>query len=225
MVDNNYKSVLCLWSGGLDSTFMVHDYLQKGFCVDTLYTEIINNVEKSAREKQAIKNIIEILKPFKEGNYLRDNNFAKAEAYYPSSLIFSQLLPFLYTLIHHVRPHHDYVAMGYVMGDDMISFLPEVERLWKSLTAFLAIKKPPKLVFPLKQMTKVQIWNVLPNSIRNHVTWCESFAGEGDNCGRCKPCKKMESYGLYTFPSKDQEIKLVTSSPSIEEETKCLIMQ
>jgi len=52
-----------LWSGGLDSTYLVQKLLEEGRPVQAFYVEIKNNVEKTERERAAIEGML----PFFEG--------------------------------------------------------------------------------------------------------------------------------------------------------------
>ena len=48
MLKKEKSKVLCLWSGGLDSTFMLIKYLMAGVEVETCYVKFMNNVYKTA---------------------------------------------------------------------------------------------------------------------------------------------------------------------------------
>ena len=48
-------NIFCLWSGGLDSTFMIDKLLKEGNTVVVGYIEILNNPRQMERERNARK--------------------------------------------------------------------------------------------------------------------------------------------------------------------------
>lgn len=218
------KRILCLWSGGLDSTFMIRDLICKGHYVDATYVKILNNVEKTKRELEVInklKNGITFVNPktgFESGEFLSVIEVEGMHKFY-----FNQLPAFLYGLllqINNAEYKYDCVAIGYVLGDDAISFIKEIKKIWKS---FQAITGPlPKLIFPLTKTSKKDIVrNPLMHSLMHEVTWCESIEPLKDNkpCGECTPCKKMIMYG-FQEPIKPQRAPRVESKKPIEDNQK-----
>ena len=47
------RRILAAWSGGLDSTGMIYQYLEAGCNVDVVYGHFKNNEQKSERELAA----------------------------------------------------------------------------------------------------------------------------------------------------------------------------
>ncbi len=102
----------------------------------------------------------------------------------------------------------EYVAVGYVMGDDAVSFLGEIESSWDGRMALRY--SHPRLTFPLLKQSKVALSKhskQLHSSIHKWIYTCENiddFAAIshvtptwGHVCGRCPTCKKEMSLGIY----------------------------
>ena len=184
------KRVLCLWSGGVDSTYMVDHYLSKGYVVDTLYVNFSNNQEKTKREKKAQDLIYDVLRSSystteSTGCLSRKNYSEVTVSARNMNLLLLQGM--ICSLAEHVSGH-DIVAVGYVMNDDAVSFIPEIKKLWKSLLPFMHNKA--KLEFPIVKLNKYHIWHSLRDDLKPLVTWCESGDALNEPCGKCTPCKR-----------------------------------
>lgn len=93
------------------------------------------------------------------------------------------------------------VAIGYVQNDDAVSFLDDIQKIWKSFKTIAP--HLPKLVFPLVKTPKYQLYNTFPHELKTKITWCES-PDPDDRCGKCQPCKRMLRL------VEDNKIELVT---------------
>ncbi len=197
------KRVLCCLSGGLDSTYMVYQFLRLGYHVDPLYVEITNNAAKVAREEVALKAIMNTFEDAIERGEL-PGKLSGVERISVSvscckNLFFKQVLPFLSSLASSVDVNaHEMVAIGYVMNDDAISYLDDIRAVWKSFDR-IAKSPMPELAFPNAKITKNVILEYLPAKFMQHVTWCE-YGEPGDMkfCGDCPACRRAEGHrGRY----------------------------
>ena len=189
------RRILAAWSGGLDSTGMVHRYLEAGCNVDVVYGHFKNNEHKSARELSARGIMLERF--FKEHYHGKIRHLNTVEFSINSgcgNAAFTQIPPWLFTLISSVNPSHTEVALGYIMNDDAISYLDEIRTVWNAYQGLFEFELPP-LVFPLMKIKKEQIYRDLPPWLRDRVTWCENVRKD-DKCGYCLPCQRMISLGL-----------------------------
>lgn len=186
------KKVFILWSGGLDSTYLVNEYIKSGYDVTTGYIEISNNNEKTKRELCAKDKMKEYFSKF--------NNFKDLGTIYQCNILTDSInvrlsYPIQFMNIVYDIGNYDEIAIGYVMNDDAISFLPEIQACWngyKGLVDYL-----PILTFPLIKITKSTEYNSLPIELKDHVTWCESPSYiESNCCDNCIPCKKMKYFNL-----------------------------
>lgn len=179
--------IFILWSGGLDSTYLVYNMLSRGYEVIAAYTELKNNKEKTIKERAATEKLSKIF----QQNF-KDFTFKETLATYEivdgdtSNLYFHQIPIWINSLLY-AGPVSQ-VQIGYVMGDDAISYMSEIKKIYNS---YKEIARPfPKLIFPLSKWSKVDIIKNLPEVYLKEVSFCESTTS--DVCGDCKPCRKMK---------------------------------
>lgn len=179
-----------LWTGGLDSTALVHRLLTEGHSVTVGYVVITNNEEKSKRELAATRAMSKILKEEFPDTFGDWNHISTMSINQGSMLALQQPLMFLTSLAYAVSSTpFDYVAIGYVLNDSAVSYLADLVNIWKSFKP-LFLTKQPQLVFPNIKIGKQEEYDNLPIYLRSSVTWCEA-AGEVVPCNTCTPCKRM----------------------------------
>lgn len=186
--------ILMLWSGGLDSTYLLTKLLADGNEVTPLYVHLIS--PKADREMAAVDKMWNILKT----QYPRQLNDVIIHQGPNITINYNPILAqppiWLFGAMMY-QSHFDEVHIAYVMGDCAISFLDEIQSVWQSFS-WMFPHHFAKLQFPLTKIDKLQEWRHLNDDIRNLITWCEGTQ-TADNCGECVPCRKMKFYQL--FPS------------------------
>ena len=199
------------WSGGLDSTYLVYKLLKEGHNVTAVCFDMNPQVKsyQDVRQREAISKIrklfsedysvrLEILTLYDEID-IRAFSTRNAFAFVQFPTIINAIL---YTLV----PEHDYVALGYVVGDDIMSWMNDIVHLFNAWKPFLRENEYTELVLPLAKMSKYHIYHSLPSEIRKYVTWCESEREVTHRgCGSCRSCLKMKSYidGIEFEPQLD----------------------
>jgi 7-cyano-7-deazaguanine synthase in queuosine biosynthesis len=184
------ETYLVLWSGGLDSTGLIHKLLSDGHSVDAVYVNMLNNAEKTKREKHSIGELNQVFSKNPRFSFLGDA--INVDAIQVGNMDFKQFPMFILALmfsIDHMR--HDKVALGYVMGDQIHSWTDDIKRVYYSYEGFFDRSggELPELVFPLSKWSKEDVINEIGNDLVELVTWCEN--PEHDNCGKCAPCRRM----------------------------------
>lgn len=220
------KRVLIAWSGGLDSTYLIQQYLEKGYGVDVVSCNLQNTYPtQMKREQTAIKKMMKGYFRGKDVNLI-GTSYIKFDGYCFSTLGLTQPPIWLLNLVTYLRDGHTEVAIGYVMNDDALSFLDIITGIWNSYAGLVQSPLPP-LVFPLMRYKKTRIWGELNPELRKYVTWCENPEKE-DHCGQCPSCKKMLDLGLPVTPLVHKKGKslLCVEQPALdlnlaEEETRC----
>jgi hypothetical protein len=189
-------NILALWSGGLDSTYMLKMLSEQGHSVRAGYVEFLNNDTKIAREKAAIEGLIQ--QGFRKQYDIDYRGTIYSVKMKRPSLNFrlSQPMVWLNALASMANEDTDAIAIGYVMNDDAVSFLEDFKRIYRSFWPLL--NHTPKLIFPLAKTSKVEAWVGLGDPYRQYVSWCEN-TGEEDLCGTCVPCRKMKYLGLWPY--------------------------
>lgn len=208
------KKVAVLFSGGLDSTYLVWKNLKDGNEVKPVYIEIQNNEAKTILEK----NRIELLyKEFEndfntnERKICRINYAVSAGVHaYGESLYFKQIPIWIFGMVFLQSLAVDEIQVGYVANDDAISYLNDIQKIYKS---YQSICEPMiELKFPITKMKKWQMARELPKKYLNLTITCENptIIGsknekfvEYEPCCECDPCKKIISsnyYETHEFP-------------------------
>lgn len=108
--------VFAFWTGGMDSTAMILRLLAEGHEVHAGYVEIMNNPEKTKRERAAIQKILPIIKE-RYPEFKLTDPVARTEAHvgpitYAS---FKQLSSFVYAAVQFAGGF-DQIALGYELG-------------------------------------------------------------------------------------------------------------
>ena len=180
---------IVLWSGGLDSTYLVWYLLEHGYQVSTRYVEIQNNADKVKQELKARENILPLFRSYKNYRYDSIALSYNEERITESSMCFKQLPLFVFACAS--LSHSDAILISYVLNDDAISYISEFKKIYNS---FMLLSKDSfkiaKLHFPLITEQKERFINELPIEILKHVTWCENPKEDGTICNDCAPCKR-----------------------------------
>lgn len=187
---------LVSWSGGIDSTYLIQKLLEDGHEVTAIYTKIYNNEEKTKRELKAIENI---------NNYFKNNdnyNFkiaAELNINEPNTLLELLQFPFfIFSLLYHCEGF-DKVVIGYIMGDDAISYIEDFKNIWNSFKGIYS-NNFPDIEFPLIKEHKKYILDKIDKRYLEHNTWCEAnFPTDSKFCNVCIPCKKLKFYNLESY--------------------------
>ena len=117
------KDVYVLFSGGLDSTYLLWKNLEEGNNVYPVYINIENNKAKSKIEKKQIDEIYENLRK-KYSNLNRVEEILDVSIKSGSANIFFQQLPIWMLGIIYLSPHYaNEIQIGYVGKDDIIPYI------------------------------------------------------------------------------------------------------
>lgn len=191
------KKVGVLFSGGLDSTYLIWDNLEKGNIVKPIYIEITNNSEKLILEKNRVERICELFHK-NYGDRIERVKYKLTFDVYPEDHLYFKQVPIWIIAMLYTQQFYDELQIGYVIGDDAISFLGDFKKLYKQYNKINDNKLIP-LKFPLKKKSKMEINEELPSEYKNLVVSCESPKLINTNvdvyqyepCGKCPPCVKI----------------------------------
>jgi 7-cyano-7-deazaguanine synthase in queuosine biosynthesis len=197
----NKKTIGVLFSGGLDSTYMLMKALDEGHEVVPFYIDVKNNLSKSKVEQHQAKKILDLINK-KYDKFLRLDVVASINVSGdPHNLKFKQV-PLWILGMCYLGSRIDEIHVGYVMNDDAISYLDDIKRIFKAYHAILETK--PKLVFPISKMKKQEIQEELPSEFKSLVVSCEDpYLNESDGgfeyyeCGRCVACQRAKHDGVH----------------------------
>jgi hypothetical protein len=205
------KKIAVLFSGGLDSTYLVWKNLTDGNEVLPIYIEIENNKIKSILEKNRIKLLHkEFRKEFHDNIHDIQYTLKVSVEANEDSLYFKQLPIWIFGMIFSQSMNVDEIQIGYVCNDDAISYLEDIQNIYKSYQNVCEPMKP--LVFPSAKMKKWQMAHKLPKQYLDLVFSCENATIIGledaeiinyEPCCECVPCKNIiasDYYNLGEYP-------------------------
>lgn len=199
------------WSGGLDSTYLIFKLLNEGHVVDAHYTNL-NGMTQDDRQLKAVKELADIFRNnYQDKLNLYVNSESANTKLRSNRFCLDQVLFHIFNIVRNIELKHDAVALGYVVRDAAISYLPEIKRIYNSYKGIAWGNSLPVLTFPLMKTTKEMICRDLPFIYKDKVTWCENF-GEQDNCGKCDSCKRMLNLMPERFENKTEESDLIIAS-------------
>ena len=183
------KRVIIPWSGGVDSTYLIHKNLEEGNEVRTFSVLLNNNISQRDREKSSRSILSKYFREKYPGKFSEDTsyNFNSIQVSSSYNMILSQ--PPIWILFCYYSfdlSGYDEIQIGYIMNDDAISYLDDIRNLHSSYKPFTNYTIP-ELKFPLTKMKKWEIMNQLPEFIMKNVSYCEYY--DEKNCA-CLSCKR-----------------------------------
>jgi len=199
------REIGVLFSGGLDSTYLIWDNLRKGNRVYPFYFTIKNNLHKPELEKNRINLLY---KSFYEtyGDLINPPEYVMSvEVMSVKSKLHLQQLPvWILGLQYCQMDFLDETQIGYVMNDDAISYIDDIRNIYQSYNKISDNQIP--LEFPLIKHKKEEIYNELPKIYRDLTITCEnptiinsnnSEILDYESCGTCAPCIRNISIRNY----------------------------
>lgn len=170
------KRPLVLFSGGLDSTFLLQMTLWYGPC-DVLYVRGGQHWDKVTKEHEARRKIIDTLNE----NY----GYKVTREYEPSGRLsfsaivdrkYSQPISWLMGALQVLNPdRHSKLLVGYV-ADDSFGFgrlSQHIEKVWESSQMLTHTKTPVPIEFPLADIGKLDILKQLDSRLVPLIWVCE----------------------------------------------------
>lgn len=211
------KGFLCMFSGGLDSTALLHALLTnpayEKYDIYVHHIRFNNREKRSPAELNAVRSIV---KYYHNRTDIREFDY-KESAFDTSSMNedwsgrFSfdiDVVCFVAAQVCLAKPSIKYVGSA-VTKDDLTGPQDDstLDRIWKAPNIFEAALylypdppwPKPSFIYPTKNLTKDQLWNSLPSKIQQ-MTWsCRVPVwenGKPKKCGKCHTCIKRKEAGI-----------------------------
>lgn len=206
---------LVLFSGGLDSTYLLSQLLMETE-VEVLYVRGPQGHDKERMEDLARSNILDWMAEHRPYRVREINSFRLPIGMVTNDdVAFQQVLPWLYAALCTVNgKRHSKVVISYVLGDQISQELGNLQAAWTSLVAATHHRGAP-LEFPLSYVSKQTILEELPESLYEHVWYCE-LPDDGLPCGKCPACITHESElhkralkNAFTLPGGNRVLKML----------------
>lgn len=191
-------TILAMYSGGLDSLGMVYKLL-----TDPEYKEYnlhIHHVHNKNIEKRHKAEAIAVNLALKELKRLGfDFVYSESEigiqAFGRNFLYDSDTMNFFAGYVASVNPDIQKIALGMNANDSNHS----LEERRKRANAILAAFTPVEKIFPMLNMSKKEIHDSMPESLRNLFWSCRTPVHNGNSitpCGKCDTCLKLKEQGI-----------------------------
>ena len=222
------KRPLLLFSGGLDSTYCLLSLLDKSD-VDLL---VVRNeavgLLKIKAEDIARKYIIDYCNRLSnEGKIpyrIRNINIVDSHYnLYSQRDCFGQPGIWMDAAIRHFdTDKHQYLAVGYCLGDQISAFLSNIRKWWKAMYRVrraVLFEKVPDVKFPLMTISKVRMISILKQTgneeVLSYIWTCELPVEKKKSprskkldfipCGCCTPCKNLARALEDESPMKEEK--------------------
>lgn len=191
-------TILAMYSGGLDSLGMVYKLLTEEQYKDyDLHIHHVHNKNIENRHKAEAVAVDIALKELKALGF----KFAYSESeigtvpFGTNFLYDTDSMNFFAGYVCSVNPDIKKVAMGMQSNDANLALEERRVRANKILSAFTDAEK----IFPVVDMTKREIYDMLPESLRNKFWSCRHPKYSEKNiapCGKCDTCVKLREQGI-----------------------------
>ena len=193
-MDNS--EVLLMFSGGLDSTGVFYKLLKENKKIHVHHLHMVNRENRHTAENIAVKNVCEYMK--KIGDFKYSESYHEYPCYNENFMWDSDMCNFISGTICLSLKSVKEVALGMTKSDITRSVTDRAERGTKIFESF---GTSAKKIYPLRDMTKKEIFEMLPVDLRS-LTWsCRTpiYLPDGDmhKCKKCKACRELKRLPVY----------------------------
>ena len=192
------QTILAMYSGGLDSLGMIYKLLTepeyRGY---KLHIHHIHNRNVENRDRAEAITVNAVLEELKQlgFDFIYSESQIGTQPYGHKFLYDSDTLNFFAGYICSVNPDIVNVAMGMQANDNNLALEERRKRADLILAAFTEVKK----IYPVLNMTKREIYDSLPDSLKNMFWSCRRpiYAEKSiAPCGKCDTCVKLREQSI-----------------------------
>ena len=190
--------ILAMYSGGLDSLGMIYKLLTDPEYKDyVLHIHHVHNRNVEHRNQAEAIVVERVLKELEHMgfSFVYSESEIASQPYNGKFMYDTDSINFFAGYICSVNPHIKKVAMGMQANDHNHS----LEERRKRANAILAAFTPVEKIYPVLDMTKREIYDSLPESLRDMFWSCRRPVYSEKNiapCGRCDTCAKLREQGI-----------------------------
>ena len=191
-------TILAMYSGGLDSLGMIYKLLTDPKYKDyKLHIHHVHNHNVEQRDRAEAVVVPMVLKELKQlgFDFVYSETRISTPPYNNNFLHDTDTMNFFAGYICSVNPDIVNVAMGMQANDANQSLEDRRVRADRILAAFTEVKK----IYPVFDMTKREIYDSLPESLRNMFWSCRRPIYTEKNiapCLKCDTCRKLKAQGV-----------------------------
>ncbi|MGJ8657071.1 MAG: 7-cyano-7-deazaguanine synthase [Akkermansiaceae bacterium] len=204
--ESKKRAILCMFSGGLDSLGVLYRLLTDtkfdDYQIHVHHMHLLNVEERAEAEGQAVERVLPLIQEL-TGKTVRFTENVMEYRFLKSRFIWDMdLAAFMSANI--VREYQDIemVAMGRTktdIEDGSEDFFKRMERAQKLYEVTLSLEEGfeiPERVFPVLDLTKADIFAMLPSELRVLAWSCRQPVYLDDEpsvrCGACHTCQDLE---------------------------------
>jgi 7-cyano-7-deazaguanine synthase in queuosine biosynthesis len=190
--------ILAMYSGGLDSLGMVYKLLTDPAYKDhVVHIHHVHNRNVEHRDRAEAGVVPMVLKELERlgHSFIYSESQIASQPYNDKFMYDSDSMNFFAGYICSVNPNIVNVAMGMNANDTNHALEERRKRADKILAAFTDVKK----IYPVLDLTKREIYDSLPETLRNMFWSCRHPVYTENNiapCGECKTCRKLQEQGI-----------------------------
>ena len=187
-----------MYSGGLDSLGMIYKLLTDPEYKDyVLHMHHVHNRNVEHRNQAEAIVVEQVLKELEQlgFSFIYSESEIASQPYNGKFMYDTDSINFFAGYICSVNPRITKVAMGMQANDHNHSLEERRIRANKIFTAFTDAEK----IFPVLEMSKREIYDSLPESLRDMFWSCRRPVYSEKNiapCGRCDTCVKLREQGI-----------------------------
>lgn len=183
---------LLMFSGGLDSTGVFWKLIQEKQKIHVHHMNLINKENRSDAEKIAVKKICDYMKKFGDFDYSESTH--ECPTINKNFIWDSDLYNFMAGTIC-LMLNIDFVALGLTKSDlDGAGNEGVQQRIDRGTNILKCFSTKVKKIYPVIDMSKKDIYNMIPDGLRE-LTWsCRTpiyQGGEVLKCNKCKTCREL----------------------------------
>lgn len=183
--------VLLMFSGGLDSTGAFYKLIKDSKKIHVHHINLINIENRSQAEKNAVDKINEYMRNIGDFSYSESTH--EMPSWNRNFLWDSDVYNLIAGSICRSFPNIKEVALGLTKTD--ISSSSVSERIERGKKIFGSFNTKANKLYPVADMTKEEIYNMLPEELRS-LTWsCRTPLYKEDkilSCNKCKSCSELK---------------------------------
>ena len=191
------------WSGGVESTALVYDCLQRGLNPYCFHLTVNGHWKRQVEAVRTLANLLDVRVDVIEYNNPRRilNRQATTDHYSQFWQGGTPPMFFIWTNMAHLiqvdNPQIPRIYYGYnggiidrndEQGDKHTEWVDDHFRHIERNCAMLGIQT--KMSAPLGHMSKLEQWELLPEQVQEHVHTCVHPTDR--SCGKCVKCNEME---------------------------------
>jgi 7-cyano-7-deazaguanine synthase in queuosine biosynthesis len=190
--------ILAMYSGGLDSLGMTYKLLTDPEYKDyVIHIHHIHNRNVEHRDRAEAIIVERVLKELERLGYsfIYSESEIGSQPYNGQFMYDTDSINFFAGYICSVNPRIVRVAMGMQANDHNHALADRRKRANAILAAFTPVEK----IYPVLEMSKREIYDSLPDSLRNMFWSCRRPVYSEKNiapCGKCDTCVKLREQGI-----------------------------